>query len=113
MLEIRILKFIHNSLNHSNVVCKILLRSKLLCIRSTVADNYRYLSYKYQLSDSDWYKDLNHLLGKAKMKVADLYKCPPIVGTLIELCELRDNLRIREYLTYNDIRELIKLVSVD
>ena len=26
--------------------------------------NLQYLSYKYQLSDRDWYHDLEHLLGK-------------------------------------------------
>ena len=29
--------------------------------------------YKYQLSDRDWYNDLEHLLGKIKMKISELF----------------------------------------
>ena len=41
---------------------------KLYCIKSTFASNYKYLSYKYNISHNDWHKDISHLIGKGKLK---------------------------------------------
>ena len=49
LIEKRILKFIHNS----NSVCENLLQVKLTCRNSCFADNYRFLSHKYNISSSD------------------------------------------------------------
>ena len=65
-LDMRIIKFVYNALNHSNVICHNLLHTKLNCMRSTFSENYQYLSYKHQLSDRDWHNDLEHLVGKVK-----------------------------------------------
>ena len=66
-LDLRMIKFVYTALNHSNEICHNLLHTKLNCMRSTFSENYQYLSYKYQLSDRDWYKDIEHLLGKVKV----------------------------------------------
>ena len=65
-LDMRIMKFVHYALNHSNEICHNLLHTKLNCMRSTISENCQYLSYKHQLSDRDWYNGLEHLLGKVK-----------------------------------------------
>ena len=57
-LDMRIIKCVYNALNHSNGICHNLLHTKLNCMCSTSSENYQYRSYKYQLSDRDWYNDL-------------------------------------------------------
>ena len=54
-LETRMIKFVHLCLNHCNHVCRSIIFSKLHCIKSTFASNYKYLSYRYNISHSDWY----------------------------------------------------------
>ena len=49
-LDTRMTKFVYTCLNHSNSVCRSLLLSKLDCVRSTFAANFKYLSYKYNIS---------------------------------------------------------------
>ena len=113
-LEIRIIKYIYNSLNHSNKVCKTILKSKLCCPKSTFSENYHFLSYKYQLSNSDWCNELDHLLGKVKMKAKDLYTMyNPVVYCVRELCFIRDNLMFCNILNYNEIRILIDLLCIE
>ena len=51
LIEKRILKFIHNGLN-SKCMCKFA-PSKITCKNSCSADNYRFLSHKYNISSSD------------------------------------------------------------
>ena len=60
LLENRIIKFIHNALNINNM-CAQILKVKLRCKNSSFADNYRYLSYKYNLTNSDWINDIGSL----------------------------------------------------
>ena len=62
-LETRNIKFIHNALGNNNVY-KHILSIKLRCRGSCFADNFRFLSYKYNLCDSDWNKKLSFLMGK-------------------------------------------------
>ena len=50
-LDMRIIKFVYNALNHSNEIGHNLLHMKLNCLRSTSPENYQYLSYKYQISE--------------------------------------------------------------
>ena len=67
LIEKRILKFIHNGLN-SNSVCENLLQVKLTCRNSCFADNYRFLSHKYNISSSDWTNNIAILLKKLEIK---------------------------------------------
>ena len=57
-IDTRMIKFIHSCLNHSNIVCKSIVLSKLYCIKSTFGSNYKYLSCKYGISQDDWYTNL-------------------------------------------------------
>ena len=54
IIETRIVRFIFNSINHSNSTCKNVLRVKLLSVNSTFAANYQYLSFKFGLTKADW-----------------------------------------------------------
>ena len=63
-------------------------------MRSTFSYNYHYLSYKYQLSDRDWYNDLEHLLGKVEMTFSELFLGSPTASNVVEPCSIRDNIVI-------------------
>ena len=93
-LDIKIIKFVYNTLNHSNDICHNILHTKLNCIHSTFSENYQYLSYKYKLSVRDWYNDLENLLGKVKMKFSELFLGSPTASNVDELCSIRDNIVI-------------------
>ena len=58
LIETRMVRFIFNSINHSNNTCKNILRIKLLSVNSTFTANYQYLSYKYGLIEADWFTPL-------------------------------------------------------
>ena len=42
-LDLRIVRFLYNSLNHDNNVCRIIVQTKINCVRSTLSDNYHIL----------------------------------------------------------------------
>ena len=82
--------------------------TKLRCKNSTFTGNYQYLSYKYQLTDLDWQGDLNHLLGKVKMKAKYLYASSPHAHSVVELCCIRDNKMTCDTLCNVEICKLIE-----
>ena len=53
-LETRMIKFVHLCLNHCNHVCRLIISSKLHCIKSTFASKYKYLTYRYNIAHDDW-----------------------------------------------------------
>ena len=84
-------RFIYNSISHSNKTSSNILRVKLLCVNSTFSANYQYLSFKYGLTEADWYINIDHLMGKIRKKC--LYCIKSILcNVLIELCAIRDNI---------------------
>ena len=95
-IDKRIVCFIHNSLNHSKKVCRLLLLAKLHSISSTFATNYRHLFHKYELVQTDWHSGLAHLLGKVKMKYQNknAQNCPANMSIIRELCDIRDGRHI-------------------
>ena len=57
---------IYNSIHHSNGTSSNILRVKLLCVNSTFSANYQYLSFKYGLTEADWYINIEHLMGNVR-----------------------------------------------
>ena len=55
-----------------------------------MTENYRFVSYKYNVYDHDWYGDINKLMEKISVinKSHELSVCQQI----IELCKIRDNM---------------------
>ena len=91
--------------------CTNILRVKLLTcsVNSTFAANYQYLSFKFGLTEADWYTSLDHLLGKVKKKIALLLLLQPVLcGVLKELCDIHDNTSLCDIADKNDIVVLIK-----
>ena len=67
-IDTRMIKFILPCLNHSNLVCKSIVSSRLYCVMSIFGSNYKYLSCKYGFLQDDWYTNLSHLVEKVNMK---------------------------------------------
>ena len=108
-----IIIFVYNVLNHYNEISHNLLHTKLNCIHSTFSENYQNLSYKYLLSERDWYKNLVHLLGKVKMKFSDLFLDSPTASNVVELCSIRDNIVICTNINNEDTSKLINFLCID
>ena len=102
IIETQIVQFIFNPINHNNT-CKNIVRVKLLSVNSTIAANYQYLSFKFGLTEADWYTTLDHVLGKVKKKIAFLHPQPVLCGVLEELCAIRDNTYLCDIADKNDI----------
>ena len=111
ILEKRIIKFIYNALNN-NHVCKHLLEIKLRCKNSSFADNYKYISYKYQLCHSDWKKDQSHLMGKVKKKIDILYPKSSVASIITELSDMRDN-HFYDVLSHDELISLIDELCIN
>ena len=105
------LKFVHLGLNHSNNVCKSILLSKLYCLQSTFASNYKYLFSKYNISHNDWFTDVSHLTGKVTMKFQQNSQSRNEAQSLIELCAIRDGFFTT--LSQADVCHLIELISLE
>ena len=105
-----IIIIIINSKNHSNSTCKNVLRVKLLRVNSKFAANYQYLSFKFGLTEADWYTSLDHLLGKVKKKIALLHPQPVLCGVL---CAIRDNTFLCDIADKNDIVVLINDICIN
>ena len=105
-------KLIHSCLNHSNIVCKSIVLSKLYCIKSTFGSNYKYLSCKHRISQDDWYANLSQLVEKVNMKCLDEMQHRNAVqtGTVVELCAIRDRVADCDTLSNNDVCNLIDLI---
>ena len=80
----------HSALN-GNIVCRQTLLAKLRCKKSYFAENYRYLSWKYNISDCDWYTNIIYLKGNVKIKQKLLYPVSHDASVLHDLCSMRDN----------------------
>ena len=109
-LDTRMTKFVYSCLNHSNSVCRSLLSSKLHCVRSTFAANFKYLSYKYNKSQDESFTDLSHLIKKVDIKFhKDFQNQILTVKTIVELCAIRDDVTECGVLSRADA--LIDLIS--
>ena len=89
-----------------------MLRVKLLSVNSTFAAYYQYLSFKFALTEADWYTSLGHLLSKVKKKIALLHPQPILCGILKELCAIRNNTSLCDIADKNDIVVLINDIYV-
>ena len=110
LIEKRILKFIHNGLN-SNSVCENLLQVKLTCRNSCFADNYRFLSHKYNISSSDWTNNIAILLKKLEIKFHSKQNISD-AATVKELCNMRDNADFN-LLSFSEITKLIADICIN
>ena len=107
------IKFIHSCLNHSNIVCESFILFKLYCEKSTFGSNYKYLSCKYTILKDDWYTNLSQLVQKVNMKCHEEIQHRNAAQTVVELWAIRDGVAHCDTLSYNDVSNLIELISLE
>ena len=111
ILEKRFIKFIHSAL-YGNFVWRQILIAKLQCKKSTFAENYRCLSWKYHISDCDWYTDITCLMDNVKIKHKLLYPVSHDASILHELCKVRDD-DLCKMFTKTQLDQLIIDISIN
>ena len=72
---------------------------------------YKYLSYKYNISHDNWYKNVSHLIGKVKIKLQQDFQSRNKVQTLVELCAIRDGLISCDAMSYSMSYYLVSLFN--
>ena len=93
-------------------MCKLILCVKLRCKKSSFAENYRYLSWKYNFSDCDWFTNIAYLMGKVKIKQLLLYPVSHDAFVLHDLRSMRDNGFCGVFITAQLINNCYLLLSV-
>ena len=95
--------------------CKSIVLSKFYCITSTFGSNYKYLSCKYRISQDDWYTNLSQLFKKVNMRCHEQIQHRNAAQTVVELCviHVRDGVADCDTLSYNDVFNLIDLISLE
>ena len=106
-------RFIFNSINHSNSTCKNVLRVKLPRVNFPFAAYYQYLSFKFGLTEADWYTSLDNFWGKVKKKIALLHLQPVLCGVLKELCVILDHTSLCDIADNKDIIVLINDICIN
>ena len=107
------LKFVHSCLNHCNSVCKSLLPAKIHCIKSTFAANYKYLSYKYNICQDDWFMDVTLLIAKIQVQFEKETLNRSNAHTIVELCAIRDGIANCDIMSYTEASKLIDLINLE
>ena len=107
-MTMTLVRFIYNSINHSNKTSSNILRVKLLCVNSTFSSNFQYLSFKYGLTEADWYINIDHLMRKVRKKMSILYPKPILCSVLKELCAIRDNITTCDIASITNIIAMIE-----
>ena len=64
--------------------------------KSIIAENYKYISYKYKLSHTDWTEHFSYVINK--ITVTPDPKSIALCNTIRELCEIRDGTKQCEIL---------------
>ena len=75
--------------------------------------NYKYLSCKYGISQDDWYTNLSQLVQKVNIKCHEEIQHRNAAPTVVELCAIRDGVADCDILSYNDVCNLIDLISLE
>ena len=107
-LDTRVLKFVHSCLNHCNSVCKSLLSAKLHCIKSTLAANYKYLSYKYKIC-----QEVYLLIRNIKVQFEKETQSRSNAHTIVELCAIHDGIANGDIMYCTEASKLIDLMTLE
>ena len=86
ILEKRCIKFLWSSINSFNQIVKSLSLSSIKCSSSVFGENYRFLSYKYNILPTDWFLPFYHILNKIELFVKTCHVHYPEASFIRELC---------------------------
>ena len=92
ILEKRCVKYIWNLFNSSHELHKTIVRNCFYNKGSTLAENIRYLMYKYDITINDWHQSLNYVIKKVYAYDNDRTNCNDTctANVIRELCHDRD-----------------------
>ena len=90
-LEKRCIKFLWTNLNSVNETVNLTTRSSIKSERSTMADNYRYFSYKYDIKPSHWYEPFSAIDHCIKHYIACKVNHLQDAFFIRDLCLARDS----------------------
>ena len=110
-LDRRICKFIYKLLHSENVFVQQVTRHKLFSPTSILAENYRYLCYKYKIAHEDWYSNMNFVIKKICMTYTNHQYA--FCNTVLELCNIRDGVSFCEFVNITDICNMIESLCID
>ena len=74
------------------------------------AANFKYLSYKYNISQDEWFTDLSHLIKKVENKFQIFLKTKVLLILCAILCAMRDDMIECGILSRADACKLIDLI---
>ena len=98
-------------MHSENVIVSHIIRYKLLSAASILAENYRYLCFKYDIAHIDWYQDINFVTKKIFRKYTSNELA--ITHTITELCKLRDGVVKCQFVNNINISTLIDLLCTE
>ena len=110
-LDRKLCKYIYNLLHCENITVQQIMKCKLLSSTSIFADNYRYLCNKYNIAHSDWYRDMPFITNMICTEYTNHQY--DISKTVIELCELRDDVAHCGVVNRTDICSLLEVLCTD
>ena len=92
ILEKKCIKFIWNLYNSSHELHQTIVKNCVYNKGSTLAENTRYLMYKYDITINDWHQSLNYVIKKGYAYDNDRTNCNDTctANVIRELCHHRD-----------------------
>ena len=103
MLEQRCIKFIWTLLHSPNIIVKSVMRSAIRNGYSTLGENFRYVSYKYDLSPTSWISPLCNVYKCINDYVTDFIVTPDISHFIKKTMYLQKLWRFFYYNKYRNI----------
>ena len=95
-LDWRLVRFLFGLINHDNRDVKHKTKFKLSCMHAILAENYKYILYRYKFSLLDFYLDIGNIPINILLTMMD----DSVTKTVRELCELRDHVTLSVALTH-------------
>lgn len=110
-LDRRLCKYVYKLINSENMIVQSVVKCKLISSTSILAENYRYLCYKYSIAHSDWTKNMTYIINKISKQYTNAELA--IGKTVLELCKLRDGIDHCEFITNIEVCKMIDMLCTE
>ena len=111
ILEKRCVKFLWNLLNSDNVLFRRICRYSIHNSNTTMGENIRNFTYKYNILYDDWFNNLNNIYIKINAHIHSMSNNDDVctAGAIRELCEARDS-GLPQFVNSNQLSSMIDLL---
>ena len=108
-LDRRLCKYtcISKLMHNENSVVRPVTIYKLLCLRSTIDDNYKYLCCKYKVAHADWHNNLNFPMKKIYVEYTN--HDYSVWNTVRQLCDILNGVKQCDYFGNDELSTLWKV----